>query len=41
MQLTYRGIKHSTLSSARQTHRGTLKETYRGITLWNRVAKAN
>ncbi len=37
MTMTYRGIKHNTVSSAKQTKSGNVKETYRGIPLLNRV----
>ena len=37
MTMTYRGIKHNTVSEKKQTKPGTVKETYRGIPLLNRV----
>ena len=41
MTLIYRGIKHNTVSSTKQTQQGNLKEKYRGVSLWNRVYIAN
>jgi len=38
MTLTYRGIKHTIVSSARPSKPGNLPETYRGVVLRNRVA---
>ena len=37
MTMTYRGIKHNAVSAKKQTKPGTVKETYRGIPLLNRV----
>ncbi|MGK7891691.1 MAG: hypothetical protein AB4042_20365 [Leptolyngbyaceae cyanobacterium] len=39
MTMNYRGIKHDIVSTKKQTKPGTVKETYRGIALFNRVVK--
>ena len=39
MTMNYRGVKHNTVSATKQTKPGTVKETYRGVALFNRVAK--
>ena len=41
MTMVYRGIKHNTVSSSKKTKPGTLKETYRGVALRNRVSKVS